>query len=109
MTDAQYAEILRRLTRIEAKQDRLARTLHNHDIKADGEAEGNRPWLKLKPQRCAQVQKVYECLLAHKGDKDRTMTIAEACRMTFAPRRGGYPTLSALESYCYSVPVTQFV
>lgn len=109
MTDAQYAEIIRRLTRIETSQKRLARSFHNHDMKADGETEGNHPWLNLNEKRCAQVQKAYEYLVAHKDQKGRKATIAEACRKTYEPRRGGYPSLSALEAYCYSVPITQFV
>ena len=40
MKDAQYAEIIRRLTRIEASQKQLARSLKIHDMKADGLAFG---------------------------------------------------------------------
>lgn len=109
MTDAQFAEIIRHLNRIETSQKKLARSFHNHDMKADGETEGNHPWLKLPVKRSAQVQKAYEYLVARKDEKGRKATIAEACRKTYEPKRGGYPSLSALEAYCYSVPITQFV
>lgn len=116
MTDAQYAEIIRHLNRIEANQKRLVRSIKIHDMKADGLEEANFPWLRLKPIRAKQITRVRDELVARcvnaNGDKVATLTgaaLTDACNAAFKPSEKGYPNAKALRDACCRVHVMDFV
>lgn len=116
MKDAQYAEIIRRLTRIEASQKQLARSLKIHDMKADGLADADLPWLRLSPGRARQITRVREELTARcarlGGNKQMALTgaaLTAACEAVHTPTANGYPSVKALRCACCRVRVMDFV
>ena len=97
------------LKRIETRLDRLARAFRNHDLKADGEADATHPWLKLERDRCVQVQAVFEFMQERRREPADVNTIPRACRETFVPIKSGYKTVESLQSYCYRLPITDYL
>ena len=97
------------LKRIETRLDRLVRAFRNHDRKADGEADAEHPWLLLERARCCQVEEVYKFMLAHASEGPDVNTIPRACRETFVPIKSGYKTVESLQSYCYRLPITDYL
>ena len=97
------------LKRIETRLDRLVRSFRNHDRKADGEADATHPWLNLDRAKCCQVEEVYRFMLDHKSEGPDVNTIPRACRETFVPIKSGYKTVESLQSYCYRLPITDYI
>ena len=114
MKDAQYAEIIRRLTRIEASQKQLARSLKIHDMKADGQTEGKVPWARYKEPRKAQIEAVRQrlsALCSRDGDKSKltNKVLRKVCEALWTQKRDGYPNAHALKCACQRVHVMDFV
>ena len=97
------------LQRIETRLDRLVRAFRNHDRKADGEADATHPWLTLDRARCCQVEDVYRYMLDRRSEGPDVNTIPRACRETFVPIKSGYKTVESLQSYCYRLPITDYL
>ena len=65
------------------------------------------PWFKLPLVRRRQVEAVIAYLKTH---TDRTIyTLSRACADTFELQTGGYPTVTALRCYCYSIKLDQWL
>ena len=65
------------------------------------------PWFKLPEPRRKQVEAVVAYLQLH---KDREVyTLSRACADTFEEVPGGYPSASALRSYCYGIKLDHWV
>ena len=65
------------------------------------------PWFKLTEPRRKQVEAVVAYLQLH---RDREVyTLSRACADTFEPIPGGYPSASALRSYCYGIKLDHWV
>ena len=58
----------------------------------------------FEPVRSRMVEKVLEYLRRHPG-----VNIARACQATYELLPGGYPTLAALQTYCYSIKLEMFI
>ena len=65
------------------------------------------PWFKLPLQRRRQVEAVIAYLKLH---TDREIyTLSRACVDTFEEIPGGYPTVTALRSYCYGIKLDNWI
>ena len=93
----------------DAKLDRILRAIKHHDLKADGALERELPWANFERTKKVQIDAVLEYLKDHASEGPEVNTIARACRETFTPIRHGYPSWTALRSYCYSLPITDFM
>ena len=95
------------LSRLARRVERLANRLRMHDRKHDGETERTKPWHDLVRPRRAQVEEVYQYLLARRGTK--SATVYNACKQTFSRMKGGYGDMENLKSYCYSIDIMDYV
>ena len=97
------------IKRQDAKLDRILRAIKHHDLKADGALEIEYPWSNFDRSRRVQVEAVLEYLKDRASEGPEVNTIQRACRETWTLIRNGYPNWQALRSYCYSLPITDFM
>ena len=65
------------------------------------------PWFKLTEPRRKQVEAVVAYLQKH-TDRE-VFTLSRACADVFEEVPGGYPTVTALRSYCYGIKLDSWL
>ena len=65
------------------------------------------PWFKLPAPRRRQVEAVIDYLKKHTNRE--IFTLSRACADVFEEIPGGYPTVTALRCYCYSIKLDSWL